>query len=228
MQQPADTISRNVMEAAIRNDTLPTPGCCRIVLIGYRATGKTTVARYIAQRLLGWTWCDADVELEQREGRTIADIFATDGEPHFRDLETEVLRELCRRNRCVVATGGGATMRAENRRLICSDGGNHDGSKDTGVTRSGEHGALTGQPLIVWLTASAETIDRRIRGDATSRARRPALTAAGETDPLAEVHRLLTMREPFYREIADLICDTETAAPEELAGWIIRVATGAE
>ena len=55
-----------------------------LVLIGYRATGKTTLARRLAQRL-GWDWIDADVEIEQRAGKSIARIFAEEGEPAFRD-----------------------------------------------------------------------------------------------------------------------------------------------
>ena len=59
-----------------------------LVLIGYRATGKTTLARHLAQRL-GWDWIDADVEIEQRAGKSIARIFAEQGEPAFRDLEAD-------------------------------------------------------------------------------------------------------------------------------------------
>ena len=67
-----------------------------LVLIGYRATGKTTLARRLAQRL-GWDWIDADVEIEQRAGKSIARIFAEQGEPAFRDLEAEVIADLCGR-----------------------------------------------------------------------------------------------------------------------------------
>ena len=57
-----------------------------LTLIGYRATGKTTLARLLAERL-GWDWIDADVEIERRAGKSIARIFAEEGEPAFRDLE---------------------------------------------------------------------------------------------------------------------------------------------
>src|SRR5262245_23270582 len=63
-------------------------------LIGYRGTGKTTVARLLALRL-GWDWADADVEIELRAGKSIASIFADDGEPAFRDLESAVIADLC-------------------------------------------------------------------------------------------------------------------------------------
>ena len=71
-----------------------------LVLIGYRATGKTTLARHLAQRL-GWDWIDADVEIERRAGKSIARIFAEQGEPAFRDLEAAVIADLCGRPRLV-------------------------------------------------------------------------------------------------------------------------------
>ena len=61
-----------------------------IALIGYRGSGKTAVAQLTALRL-GWDWVDADVEIELRAGKSIAAIFADDGEERFRDLETAVL-----------------------------------------------------------------------------------------------------------------------------------------
>src|SRR5262245_20432961 len=64
-----------------------------IFLIGYRCTGKTTVARLLADRL-GWGWRDADLELERRHG-SIRRLFAEEGEAGFRDKEAAVLAELC-------------------------------------------------------------------------------------------------------------------------------------
>ena len=61
-----------------------------LTLIGYRATGKTTLARLVAERL-GWDWIDADVEIERRAGKSIARIFAEQGEPAFRDLEAGII-----------------------------------------------------------------------------------------------------------------------------------------
>src|SRR5262249_35187521 len=103
-----------------------------IFLIGYRGSGKTTVARMLAQRL-GWTWLDADEELERRAGRTIRTIFAEEGESGFRDREATLLEELAGRRECVVATGGGVVLRETNRQRL----------RTTGV--------------IVWLTADAAT-----------------------------------------------------------------------
>ena len=88
-----------------------------LLLIGYRGTGKTTVARLLAERL-GWQWLDADEELERRAGKTIAAIFADEGESAFRDLESQVLADLVQRDRHIIALGGGVVLRPENRALI--------------------------------------------------------------------------------------------------------------
>ena len=69
------------------------PPTVAIFLIGYRGTGKSTVARLLAEQL-GWAWLDADAVLEQRHGRTFGKIFAEDGEPVFREIEAAIIREL--------------------------------------------------------------------------------------------------------------------------------------
>ena len=74
-----------------------------LALIGYRATGKTTLAKLLAERL-DYDWIDADVEIERRAGKSITRIFAEDGEPAFRDLEADAIAELCGRDRLVLAT----------------------------------------------------------------------------------------------------------------------------
>jgi len=164
-----------------------------LVLIGYRATGKTTLARLLAQRL-GWDWIDADVEIEGRAGKSIARIFAEQGEPAFRDMEAEVIADLCGRPRLVVAAGGGAPLREASRRAM---------------RKSGQ---------VVWLTAIPETILARMTGDATTADRRPSLT---NRPPLEEIAQLLCHREPIYRESAHLIVDTEGKSPEQLTDEVL-------
>ena len=163
-----------------------------LILIGYRATGKTTLAQLLAARL-AWDWIDADVEIERRAGKSIAQIFAEEGEPAFRDLEAQVIADLAARPRLVLATGGGAPLRADNREAM--------------------HGGK-----IVWLTARPETIHQRMSGDATTAARRPSLT---DNSPLAEILQLLAVREPIYRALADLEVDTEDKTPERIADEIL-------
>src|SRR5215204_3357508 len=139
-----------------------------IFLIGYRATGKSLVASELATRL-SLNWADSDDVIEQRAGKSIAEIFAEEGEPAFRELEIQAIATLARETGCVVALGGGAVLREENRRAI------------------GQAAA------VVWLKASVDTILERLAADHTTTSRRPKLTIQGGR---AEVEELLAVRTP--------------------------------
>ena len=93
----------------------------KIFLVGFMAAGKTTVARALAQRL-GWQAEDVDELIEARDRRTVADIFARQGEPYFRALEREILQLLLPLRHTVVATGGGTFVDPENRAAMMRDG----------------------------------------------------------------------------------------------------------
>ncbi len=93
----------------------------KIYLVGFMAAGKTTVARALAERL-GWRAEDIDELIEARERRTVAEIFARNGEPYFRALERDILKLLLPLRHVVVATGGGTFMDSENRTAINMDG----------------------------------------------------------------------------------------------------------
>lgn len=180
-----------IMRAALRDGRLPRIG--PIVLIGYRGTGKTTVARLLSERL-GYRWLDADVELEARAGKSIAQIFADDGEQAFRSLEAQVLAEALHGSSLVIAAGGGVVLRDDNRELL---------------RRTGS---------VIWLEASPETLYQRIQADKSTSARRPNLTTAGG---LAEVREMLALREPLYRECAKLRIDAERHPPEAVVDAIL-------
>ena len=132
-----------------------TPG---IYIVGFMGAGKSTVGRHLAHRL-GWSFFDTDNEIEAAEKSTIAEIFSTRGEPAFRAIESEVLRQHVRwieRGRpAVLALGGGAFATAENRRLLASNG------------------------ISIWLDCPFETVKRRV-AQATHRplARDPEAFAA--------------------------------------------------
>lgn len=170
----------------------------RVILIGYRGSGKTTVGRLLADRL-GWDFADADDHVEAAAGRSIADIFATEGEPGFRDREAAALVELCRRPRLVLATGGGAVLRPANRDLLRAAG------------------------FVVWLRATPETSWARLQVDPTTAARRPNLTAVGG---IAEVRALASAREPLYLATAHFVADADTPSPEAVAAAILSAWTG--
>jgi shikimate kinase len=93
----------------------------KVYLVGFMTAGKTTVARALAQRL-SWDALDLDEEIERFEHRTVADIFATRGEPYFRQLERAALDRVLPRRHVVVATGGGTFVDPANRAAIQGDG----------------------------------------------------------------------------------------------------------
>jgi shikimate kinase len=113
-----------------------------IVLVGFMGTGKTSVGKGLAQRL-GLRFVDMDSVIEERQGKPIPRIFAEDGEPRFRALERELVRELAAGSGQVIATGGGVVLNPEN----VSD-----------YARSG---------LVVCLSAEPDTIFQRVAADSS-------------------------------------------------------------
>jgi shikimate kinase len=163
-----------------------------IFLVGYRGSGKTTVAAALAEQL-GWNWVDADAELERKQGKTIKQIFANEGEAAFREYEAAVLTELAAGDGTIAALGGGVVLREANRHLLKKRG------------------------KVVWLKAPAEVLLERIQGDATTAERRPNLTGQGGIE---EIRTLLAQREPLYTAVADLQAQADRP-PAEVANTII-------
>ncbi len=164
-----------------------------IALIGFRGTGKSTVARAVADRLQ-WDVFDSDELLEARTGCTIQELFERYGEAHFRQLEAELLQELVKRSCAVLSLGGGIVLRPENRQLLS-------------------------QIATVWLRAGAEIVHQRLAADPHTVRRRPALTALSARD---EIQQLLKQREPLYAECAWLSIDTSDASVDQVADAIAR------
>ncbi|MFM7180542.1 MAG: shikimate kinase [Verrucomicrobiales bacterium] len=107
-------------DAESDHDLLPprTPPRARnIVLVGFMATGKTTLGRLVARKA-GFTFVDMDKKIEEAAGMSIPKIFELEGEDGFRARETSVLRELVGSERHVIATGGGVVTREENHPLL--------------------------------------------------------------------------------------------------------------
>lgn len=169
-----------------------------ISLVGYRATGKTTIARLLSEAL-GAPWVDSDREIERQAGKNIAQIFADEGEPVFRDFEERVIAELCMKKELILATGGGAIMRENTRRILRESG------------------------PVLWLTASADTILRRMQGDSGTKTSRPSLTSL---PALEEIQHLLALREPMYRDCASMEITTELCSPEEIVRQILTIGGG--
>ena len=166
----------------------------RIILTGFSGTGKTEVARLIAERL-GWRAVDSDDTIVEAAGKPIPAIFRDDGETHFRTLEHTALGELCSQTKIVIAAGGGAVLSAENRQLMA------DGS------------------LIVCLEARPETILARLRPQLDSDpVARPLLATA---DPLGRIRELKSFRQPYYA-LADHTVHTDGLTMEQVAAEVVH------
>jgi shikimate kinase len=166
-----------------------------LVLVGYRATGKSTVGRIVAERLRR-PFVDIDREIESRTGRSIRVIFESQGEAAFREQEAEVLAQvIASRPGVVVATGGGAILLEGNRRAI----------RDFG--------------FVAWLTADAAILSRRLETSRRGVEARPALTSAGT---LAEIAAVLEARTPLYREVAHASVDTTDRSAPQVADAVLE------
>ncbi len=97
------------------------PTLHRVFLVGPMGAGKSTIGKYLAQRL-NLDFADTDSEIERRTGADIPWIFDVEGEEGFRDREQQVVEELTLRDNVLLATGGGVVVRPENRRVLAARG----------------------------------------------------------------------------------------------------------
>lgn len=115
-----------------------------IILIGMMGCGKTTCANLLHQKL-GRNVVDTDALIVERQGRSISDIFAAQGEGYFRDLETAVAQELGRQSDLIIATGGGLPLREENMAALRANGVVFWLKRDPASTFASE--SMEGRPL---------------------------------------------------------------------------------
>ena len=166
-----------------------------VLLMGLRGSGKTTVGGLLAGQLDS-EFIDLDVRvLATFAETTVADVWATHGEPAWRAAETRVLHRLLGRTAgrdCVIALGGGTPMIESARSDI-------------------EAARTAGTATVVYLRCVVEELHRRLRGRTLDR---PTLTGA---DPLQETAAVMTAREPVFRSLADHEYDVSTASPQETA-----------
>jgi len=149
-----------------------------VILIGYMGCGKSTVGVKLSYRLQQ-PFLDTDKIIEKKQERTISDIFATEGERYFRQLETACVKELLNdRTSYVIATGGGLPVQKENQPLLKKLG------------------------KVIYLRAVPETIYDRIKDDT----RRPLLQ--GE-NPMEKIRTMIKARGPEYEACADVIIDVD-------------------
>ena len=165
-----------------------------LILVGFMGTGKSTIGRHLSKNL-GYPLVDTDARIVANERRSIPDIFANEGEEHFRDLETQLLLKLCRDNthKKIISTGGGIVLREENRKLLRELG------------------------FVVWLVAQPKTIYER-----TSRNReRPLLQTE---DPAETIRLMVEQRRPYYDASAHLILETTDLTFSEITTGVIESA----
>ena len=163
-----------------------------IVLVGYRGTGKSTVGRLLASRL-GRELVSTDAEIIKRAQRSIPEIVAQKGWEHFRDLESDICREFSGRDQLVIDTGGGAILRVQNVEALKKNG------------------------TVFWLTASVETIAKRIG----SNNQRPSLT--GTKSFVDEIQDVLRERTPKYQAAADHSIATDNRSVNQLVETILTL-----
>ena len=156
-----------------------------IILVGFMASGKTSVGRALAERT-GWTLVDADDVIVARAGKPIHRIFAEDGEPAFRDFESRVIAGLCAGERQVIASGGGSFVSDRNRDVMLAGG------------------------RVIFLSANPTTILRRVREEGAGGPIRPLLAV---DDPETRIAELLAQRTSAYAQAHHTIeTDALTAA----------------
>lgn len=165
-----------------------------IVLIGPPGSGKTSAGRLAAARL-GWSFADTDILIEQRSGMSVAQIFSELGEKHFRQLETDLLVELCDQppTHAILATGGGIVVSPGNFALL----------------------ARIGRPIA--LMATPETLAARLSCDQS----RPLLADAESSEALvAKLVKLMSARKEAY-ECASFCINTTDLTTEEVVDTIL-------
>ncbi len=159
----------------------------KVVLIGYRATGKSTVGRLLAAQLKIPFW-DTDAMVEKLIGMPIKEIVALHGWDYFREKEKETIKFLMQKEDCVIATGGGVVLFRENIDLLKQ---NVDLLKQSGV--------------MIWLNAPLEDIIERLKKDAQKGGTRPQFTTGNIVQETIDIMR---QRLPLYEKAADYTIDT--------------------
>ena len=164
----------------------------KIILIGYRASGKTTVGKLLAM-LLKVPFYDADAVVEEMVNAPVKNIIAHHGWEYFREKETEAIQLLSVKSDCVIATGGGAILSAENVKLLKKKG------------------------VIVWLNAPIKDIVDRLNEDAQNDAARPQFT---KDDLAKETMDIFAERLPLYKKTADSVVGTAGKSAPQIAETI--------
>lgn len=168
----------------------------KIVLIGYRTSGKSTLGQLLSQQL-DMPYLDIDRGIEEHLGdQTLTEYFLEVGDKVFRQHEAQVVAEMCARDRCVIAFGAGSLKFPQSRHAAKRDG------------------------LVVYLQVPIPELWRRFQSDPLTTDTRPNLAGGG----IGEIEEMMAEREPVYLECADLVIDG-TRPPQELAAAVVAAFT---
>lgn len=186
------SISKEQADEIYKSLVMDVTGARNIILEGFMGSGKTTVSEILADKL-DLELLDTDAAIVEAEGRSISDIFETDGEESFRDMETALLETASSEHfrEMVISLGGGLVLRKENREILQKLG------------------------KVVYLRTKPETVYERVKYDDS----RPLLKTA---DPLSTIRKMQSDRGSIYELAADCIIDTDDLTPSEIADRIIK------
>jgi shikimate kinase len=164
-----------------------------LVLVGMMGAGKSSVGRALARRLDRKLF-DSDEMIEAREGRTVREIWTSDGEPAFRELEAEVLAQaVAAPTPSIVAAAGGVVLSETNREVLKGEGAH-----------------------VVWLLADVELLLERVRNGM----HRPLL----DDDPERTLRAMYEERADLYQDVADAIVSVDHRSINDVAGAVLRCA----
>lgn len=163
----------------------------RIILIGFMGVGKTTIGKIIAKKLK-LNFVDMDNYIEKREGKSISKIFEEYGEQHFRELESESLKDLIKSDNIVISTGGGIVTTKENSDI------------------------LKKEKIVIFLDANTQTILNNLYKEID---KRPLLSNSNNVE--STISNLLNERYEKYNSICDIKIDINEKNIEEVVSQIL-------
>jgi shikimate kinase len=168
----------------------------KVILIGYMGVGKTTIARFLAQKM-NWKWVDLDKIIEEKMNLSIKELFQQKGEIYFRKIEYEVFKELVENNeKLIISTGGGTPCYANNHLLLNDD-----------------------EVVSIYLQASIAVIFDRLK---EAKSERPLVVNQNDENLKAFIAKNLFDRSFFYNQATFKIC-VDAKTPEEITDEICQL-----
>lgn len=168
----------------------------KVILIGYMGVGKTTIARFLAQKM-NWKWVDLDKIIEEKMNLSIKELFQQKGEIYFRKIEHEIFKELVKKNeKLIISLGGGTPCYANNHLFLNGD-----------------------EVVSIYLQASIAVIFDRLK---EAKSERPLVVNQNDENLKAFIAKNLFDRSFFYNQATFKIC-VDAKTPEEITDEICQL-----